>query len=88
MGLNENNADYVFDYIIVDESGECDMAETIVPVTLASTRTNLIMCGDWKQLGPVIRSKICLKLDFDQSLLEKITTHYSDYCELFRLSLS
>jgi len=56
---------------MVDEAGECTITEALVPLQVVSERTKVIFSGDWKQLGPLIRSKVCLDCEFDQSVVEK-----------------
>lgn len=40
-----------FDICIMDEAGQCDIARSLIPI-IRSER--LLMCGDIKQLGPII----------------------------------
>ncbi|CAD5233958.1 unnamed protein product [Bursaphelenchus xylophilus] len=44
-----------FDYILIDEAGQASEAEVWIPLGgLADKRTSVVLCGDPKQLGPVI----------------------------------
>ncbi|CAD5230616.1 unnamed protein product [Bursaphelenchus okinawaensis] len=44
-----------FDYIMIDEAGQASEAEVWIPLGgLADRTTSVVLCGDPKQLGPVI----------------------------------
>jgi len=67
--------DGYFTHIFVDESGHGSEPETLVPLTnLWSDSTNLILAGDPKQLGPVIRSVVAKRHGLAISLLERWCT--------------
>jgi helicase MOV-10 len=62
-----------FTHIFVDEAGHATETETMVPVkTMAGSTTNVVLSGDPKQLGPIVRSGIARLYGFEQSLLERL----------------
>jgi len=65
---------------MIDEAGECNFVEAFIPVQVASSATKLVFSGDWKQLGPIIRSKVAIQCKFDESVIEKCVKHYAGQC--------
>lgn len=65
---------------MIDEAGECNFIEAFIPLQVASPATKLVFSGDWKQLGPIVRSKIALQCGFDESVVEKCIKHYAGMC--------
>jgi len=61
-----------FTHVIVDEAAQAMEAEVLVPLTLCVTGGRLFLAGDFKQLGPVIRSPVALKFGLGVSLMERI----------------
>ena len=62
-----------FTHIFIDEAGQATEPEALVPVrTMADAKTNVILSGDPKQLGPVIKSSIANELGLGQSYLERL----------------
>jgi len=61
-----------FGHIFIDEAGEALEAETLIPLGLASPTTKIILAGDPKQLGPVVRSPLAKEYNLDVSMLERI----------------
>ncbi|KAH7910663.1 P-loop containing nucleoside triphosphate hydrolase protein [Hygrophoropsis aurantiaca] len=62
-----------FSHIFVDEAGQATEPEVMISIkTLADTRTNIVLSGDPKQLGPIIRSGIARKLGLETSYLERL----------------
>ena len=63
-----------FSHIFIDEAGQACEPEALIAIKpLTTPTTNIILSGDPKQLGPVIRSKTALKLGFGKSLLDRLT---------------
>jgi helicase MOV-10 len=63
----------VFSHIFMDEAGQATEPEAFVSIkTMADTRTTIILSGDPKQLGPVIRSGIAMELGLEKSYLERL----------------
>jgi len=62
-----------FTHIFVDEAGQATEPEVFVSVkALADTATNVVLSGDPKQLGPIIRSDIACRLGLEISYLERL----------------
>ena len=62
-----------FSHIFFDEAGQATEPETFVSIKmLADSKTNIILSGDPKQLGPVIRSDIARGLGLEKSYLERL----------------
>jgi hypothetical protein len=62
-----------FGYIFVDEAGQATEPEVMIGVkTMADSSTRVILSGDHKQLGPIIRSDIARKLELETSYLERL----------------
>lgn len=62
-----------FTHIIVDEAGQATEPEVMIGIkTMADNATNIVLAGDPKQLGPIIRSGIARELGLEQSYLERL----------------
>lgn len=62
-----------FKHIFIDEAGQATEPETFLSIKmLANINTNVILSGDPKQLGPVIRSGIAKELGLEKSYLERL----------------
>ena len=62
-----------FTHIFIDEAGQATEPEALVSIrTMAGPRTNVVLSGDPKQLGPIIRSGIAIELGLGQSYLERL----------------
>ena len=62
-----------FSHIFIDEAGQATEPEVMISVkTMADPRTNVILSGDSKQLGPIVRSPIARELGLTQSYLDRL----------------
>lgn len=62
-----------FSHIFIDEAGHATEPEVMISIkTMADDRTNVILSGDPKQLGPIIRSGIARKHGLEKSYLERL----------------
>lgn len=62
-----------FTHIFVDEAGHATEPEAMIGIkTMADNSTNVILSGDPKQLGPIIRSPVSRELGLEKSYLERI----------------
>ncbi|XP_062514380.1 putative helicase MOV-10 [Corticium candelabrum] len=73
-----------FSHIFIDESGHAVEPECLVPVAGLLNTDNpkggqLVLAGDPKQLGPVLRSHIAIKHGLQTSLLERLMTQCDVY---------
>ncbi|KIY47324.1 P-loop containing nucleoside triphosphate hydrolase protein [Fistulina hepatica ATCC 64428] len=62
-----------YSHIFIDEAGQATECEVMVPIrTMAGPDTNIVLSGDPKQLGPIIRSKVAQQLGLEQSMIERL----------------
>ncbi|KAF5350994.1 hypothetical protein D9756_008292 [Leucocoprinus leucothites] len=62
-----------FTHIFVDEAGQATEPEALVPIKMMGGKgTNVVLSGDPKQLGPIVRSGIACKLGLELSYLERL----------------
>ncbi|XP_010014147.1 PREDICTED: putative helicase Mov10l1, partial [Nestor notabilis] len=64
-----------FTHVILDEAGQATEPESLIPIGLISEANGqIVLVGDPKQLGPVIKSKIALTFGLNMSFLERLTS--------------
>ncbi|XP_040452539.1 RNA helicase Mov10l1 [Falco naumanni] len=64
-----------FTHVILDEAGQASEPESLIPIGLISEANGqIVLAGDPKQLGPVIKSKLALTFGLNISLLERLTS--------------
>ncbi|NXJ60272.1 M10L1 helicase, partial [Rostratula benghalensis] len=64
-----------FTHVILDEAGQASEPESLIPIGLISEANGqIVLVGDPKQLGPVIKSKIAQTFGLNVSLLERLTS--------------
>ncbi|KIO21006.1 hypothetical protein M407DRAFT_219506, partial [Tulasnella calospora MUT 4182] len=69
LGVNPGH----FDWILVDKAGQAAEPEVLIPIlTLANHNTNLVLCGDHHQLGPIIHSPVSKSLGHSKSYLLRL----------------
>ncbi|KAG9042596.1 hypothetical protein FS837_010665 [Tulasnella sp. UAMH 9824] len=62
-----------FTHIFVDEAGQASEPEVMIPIKMnASDKTTVVLAGDPKQLGPIIRSPIARRLGLEESYLDRL----------------
>jgi helicase MOV-10 len=62
-----------FTHMFFDEAGHATEPEIMIAVkTMADNDTNVVLSGDPKQLGPIIRSAVARGLGLEKSYLERI----------------
>ncbi|KIO21489.1 hypothetical protein M407DRAFT_80331 [Tulasnella calospora MUT 4182] len=62
-----------FTHIFVDEAGQASEPEVMIPIKMnASERTTVVLAGDPKQLGPIIRSPMARRLGLEDSYLDRL----------------
>ena len=63
-----------FTHIFIDEAGQAMEPEVFVSIKMmADNNTNIVLSGDPKQLGPIIRSGVARELGLETSYLERFT---------------
>lgn len=65
-----------FSYIFVDEGGQAVEPECVIAIAglLSPENGQLVLAGDPKQLGPILRSPLALQYGLGVSLLERLMT--------------
>ncbi|KDR14736.1 putative helicase mov-10-B.1 [Zootermopsis nevadensis] len=77
-----------FSHLFIDESGQAVEPETLIPVggLFTSEKENgrlfgqLVLAGDPKQLGPILRSPVAINLGLGMSFLERLMNQ----CDLYK----
>ena len=60
-----------FTHVIIDEAAQTTEPECLIPVAVAQ-KSRVILAGDPKQLGAVVKSKMAKKFGLDVSLMERL----------------
>lgn len=68
-----------FTHIFVDEAAQTLEAEAIMPLTLASKNTCVVLAGDHQQISPKVYSPEACEQKFDMSLLERLFQYYDSF---------
>ncbi|XP_041261262.1 RNA helicase Mov10l1-like [Onychostruthus taczanowskii] len=64
-----------FTHVILDEAGQASEPESLIPIGLISEADGqIILVGDPKQLGPVIKSRLAQSFGLNMSLLERLSS--------------
>ncbi|KAK0477917.1 P-loop containing nucleoside triphosphate hydrolase protein [Armillaria novae-zelandiae] len=62
-----------FTHIFIDEAGQATEPEAMIAVkTMSDNTTNVILSGDPKQLGPIVRSPVARDLGLEISYIERL----------------
>ncbi|KAF4116984.1 hypothetical protein G5714_001537 [Onychostoma macrolepis] len=62
-----------FTHVFVDEAGQATEPESLIPLSLLSESSGqIVLAGDPKQLGPVVKSKLAAVFGLGVSLLERL----------------
>ncbi|XP_010217781.1 PREDICTED: putative helicase Mov10l1, partial [Tinamus guttatus] len=62
-----------FTHVILDEAGQASEPESLIPLGLISEANGqIVLVGDPKQLGPVIKSEVAVAFGLNISLLERL----------------
>ncbi|KAL0574390.1 hypothetical protein V5O48_007565 [Marasmius crinis-equi] len=62
-----------YSHIFIDEAGQATEPEVMVPIrTIATKETSIVLSGDPKQLGPIIKSGIAKELGLGMSYLQRL----------------
>ncbi|XP_046550029.1 LOW QUALITY PROTEIN: helicase with zinc finger domain 2-like [Haliotis rubra] len=68
-----------FTHIFIDEAAQALECETIMPLSLATERTCIVLTGDHKQISPKVYSPEARQLGFHTSLLERLYAYYESF---------
>ncbi|EIN09075.1 P-loop containing nucleoside triphosphate hydrolase protein [Punctularia strigosozonata HHB-11173 SS5] len=62
-----------YSHIFVDECAQATEPDAMIPIrTMADNRTNVVLAGDIRQLGPTIRSVIAISFKLNRSYMERL----------------
>ncbi|KAF9027400.1 RNA helicase [Hymenopellis radicata] len=62
-----------FTHIFIDEAGQATEPESMIAVkTMADNNTNVVLSGDPKQLGPIVRSAVAREFGLETSYIERL----------------
>lgn len=62
-----------FSHIFVDEAGQATEPEVMIGIkSMSDNSTNIVLSGDPKQLGPIIRSSVARVLGLEMSYIERL----------------
>ncbi|GAQ77983.1 RNA helixase SDE3 [Klebsormidium nitens] len=62
-----------FSHVFVDEAGHARETEALIPIALFADKTSIVvLAGDHKQLGPIVRSKMAAGRGLETSYLERL----------------
>ena len=61
-----------FTHVFIDESGQATQPELMIPLILAGDNSSVVLCGDPKQLGPVVQDSLLQRYGLQISLLEQL----------------
>lgn len=62
-----------FSHVFVDEAGQATEPEVMISIkTMCDNSTNVVLSGDPKQLGPIIRSNVAREFGLETSYLERL----------------
>lgn len=77
--LTRLNLQGYFTHILIDEGGQALECETIMPMTLATETTCIVIAGDHMQMSPKVYSPEARSQQFHKSFLERLYRHYQKY---------
>uniref|UniRef100_A0AAQ5ZF66 RNA helicase n=1 Tax=Amphiprion ocellaris TaxID=80972 RepID=A0AAQ5ZF66_AMPOC len=62
-----------FTHVFLDEAGQATEPESLIPISLVSERDGqIVLAGDPRQLGPIVKSKLADAFGLGVSLLERL----------------
>ena len=71
-----------FTHIFIDEAAQALEAESIIPLSLATENTCVVLAGDSQQMSPKVHSKEGLRQRLHWSLIERLHHHYRMHARL------
>lgn len=69
----------VFSHIFIDEAAQVLECETVMPLTLATDKTCVVLTGDHMQISPKVYSQEARRQNFGMSLLERLFQYYMEF---------
>ncbi|XP_058500594.1 RNA helicase Mov10l1 [Solea solea] len=65
-----------FTHVFLDEAGQATEPESLIPISLVSERNGqIVLAGDPRQLGPVVKSKLATAFGLGVSMLERLMSN-------------
>jgi len=86
-GKTTTAASIVFSHILIDEAGQAMLPEVLIPLCHLNNnneQASVVLAGDPKQLGPVVRSKQAAAQGLGKSLLELLINNFSRMASLLK----
>lgn len=68
-----------FTHIFIDEAAQALETEVLMPLSLATNKTCIVLAGDHMQISPKVYSQEACKQNFHHSLVERLYNYYSSY---------
>nr|CAB3263913.1 putative helicase mov-10-B.1 [Phallusia mammillata] len=69
-----------FDYVFVDEAGHAVEPEFMIAIeNILGPEGRVVMAGDPKQLGPIVRSKVAVDFGYGKSYMERLMEDFEIY---------
>jgi AAA domain len=78
LGKQATESDRV-DYLIIDEAGQTTETQVLVPLPLLRATGQLVLCGDHRQLGPVLSRSLAADVGFGVSLMQHLVENNKLY---------
>ncbi|XP_052765877.1 helicase with zinc finger domain 2-like isoform X2 [Mya arenaria] len=75
----------MFTHIFIDEAAQTLECESLMPLTLATERTCIVLAGDHQQISPKVYSEEARNQKFHQSLLERLYNYYDSHSNLINV---
>lgn len=76
-----------FSHIFIDEAAQVLECETIMPLSLATEFTTVVLAGDYNQMAQKVYSKEAQRQRFHRSLVHRLFEHYKMYAYVVEGSL-
>lgn len=71
-----------FTHIFIDEAAQVFECETIMPLSLATDSTTVVLAGDYNQMAQKVYSKEAQRQRFHRSLVHRLFEHYKTYAHV------
>ena len=72
----------MFTHIFIDEAAQTLECEALMPLSLATETTCVVLAGDHNQISPKVYSKEARNQNFHVSLLERLYNYYESHSSL------
>ncbi|XP_076439727.1 3'-5' exoribonuclease HELZ2-like isoform X2 [Babylonia areolata] len=79
LRLTSMNLKGAFTHIFIDEAAQALECETVMPLTLATDKTCVVLTGDHLQISPKVYSAEARRQNFGMSMLERLYEYYSNF---------